>query len=109
MDVKAILIVEGGAPDGSSGSPAETVAGIPIAYLDVLGLPVLQHLLHRLRRFGVLGVTLISGSATEADPLREACCGALRIAPGASHWRTALASCRGSIPQVCGSGHGAGA
>lgn len=69
MDVKAILIVEGGAPDGSSGSPAETVAGIPIAYLDVLGLPVLQHLLHRLRRFGVLGVTLINGSATEADPL----------------------------------------
>ena len=54
MDVKAILIVGGAAADAAvDASPRETVGGMPIAYLDVLGLPVLQHLLHRLRRFGV--------------------------------------------------------
>ncbi len=93
MDVKAILLVGGAGTDALGGSPAETVAGIPIAYLDVLGLPVLQHLLHRLRRFGVLGVTLVSGGSTEADPLVKralARSGLPRVqAPGDQLWQAA--------------------
>ena len=54
MDVKAILIVGAPRPSAVADSPRETVGGVPIAYLDVLGLPVLQRLAapaSALRRF----------------------------------------------------------
>ncbi len=94
MDVKAILIVGGAAADAAvDASPRETVGGVPIAYLDVLGLPVLQHLLHRLRRFGVCDVTLISDAAADADSfMKRALAGAAlpRIqATGEQLWQTA--------------------
>jgi len=54
MDIRAILLVGGLAPE------AESIGGVPIAYLDVLGLPVVERVLRRLRHFGISETTLIS-------------------------------------------------
>ena len=62
MDVRAILMV-GGTQSGQE----ENIGGIPIAYLDVLGLPLVERVLRRLQHFGVCGITLIS-EAAQADP-----------------------------------------
>jgi NDP-sugar pyrophosphorylase family protein len=60
MDVKAILLI-GGGPDYShnASSPAELLGGIPLAHFDVLGLPVVEHMLRRLQSFGVSHATLL--------------------------------------------------
>ena len=68
MDVKAIVLVGGAATADGTLSPAETVAGVPIAYLDVLGLCVLQRLLQRLRRCGVSDVCLIGQALAHGEP-----------------------------------------
>ncbi len=57
MDIRAILLVSVLNDDAGA---TETVGGIPIAYLDVLGLPVIERVLRRLRQFGVCKTTLIS-------------------------------------------------
>jgi NDP-sugar pyrophosphorylase family protein len=63
MDIRAILLL--GAPD--SGTGTEKVSGIPIAYLDVLGLPVLTRVLQRLQHFGISKATLITEAPS--DPI----------------------------------------
>ena len=68
MDVRAMVLVGGRdtvAPNASA--KTETVGGIPIAYLDVLGLPVLQRVLQRLERFGIADATLIGHVSAEAE------------------------------------------
>ena len=68
MDIKAILLV-----GGNEGIRAtEMFGGIPLAYLDVLGLPVVERVLQRLQHFGVCDTTLISESAGQARILRSA-------------------------------------
>jgi len=59
MDVRALLLVGGGTKSGHE----DNIGGIPIAYLDVLGLPIVERVLQRLRRFGVCAATLISERA----------------------------------------------
>jgi hypothetical protein len=61
MDIRAILLVT--ASDKEDGA-SESVAGVPIAYLDVLGLPVVERVLRRMRHFGVCPATLISDLPT---------------------------------------------
>jgi NDP-sugar pyrophosphorylase family protein len=68
VDVKAILMIGGRSGDASALSPVETVAGVPIAFLDALGLPVVERVLQRLQQFGVSGVTLVSDAPAEAEP-----------------------------------------
>src|SRR5512133_3684983 len=63
MDIRAILLV--GAPDNST--PVEKVSGIPIAYLDVLGVPVIQRVLQRLRHHGISKATLVTEAVSEAE------------------------------------------
>lgn len=58
MDVRAIIIV---APPAEG--PAEQFAGIPIALLDVLGKPMVQHVAERLRRQGVDEVAIIAATS----------------------------------------------
>ncbi len=53
MDVRAMVIV--GGDEGGVFGP-----GSPIAFLDVLGRPVLQRVLDRLQRFGVGDATVVS-------------------------------------------------
>jgi NDP-sugar pyrophosphorylase family protein len=65
MDVKAIVMV-GGRPKGSS---SETIGGVPIAYLDVIGQPVLRRVLERLHKLGLSAVTLVSDAEGHAAPV----------------------------------------
>lgn len=64
MDIRAILLIGGAADD--TVTPTEKLNGVPLAYLDVLGLPVVERVLQRLRRFGIPTATLISDAAFEA-------------------------------------------
>jgi NDP-sugar pyrophosphorylase family protein len=91
MDVRAILIVGDANPEPVAGSRVETIGGVPIAYLDVLGMPVLRRILDRLRRCGVTGATLITDASLDAEPfLKRAISGAAvsRVnAPGEQLWQ----------------------
>jgi hypothetical protein len=61
MDIRGILLVGG----VTSNDGAERIAGVPIACLDALGVPVVQRVLRRLRHFGVCKTTLISDVSAE--------------------------------------------
>ena len=63
MDIRAILLVGGvaGEPAGAN----ERISGVPIAYLDSLGVPVVERVLRRLRRFGICTTTLISDAGED--------------------------------------------
>ncbi len=63
MDIKAILIV-----GGSTSGHEENIGGVPIAYLDVLGMPIVQRVFQRLESFGVSGATIISPASGEGEP-----------------------------------------
>ena len=68
MDIRAILLI--GAPD--SGPQVEKVSGIPTAYLDALGLPVVQRVLQRLRHYGINKATLVAESMPNAASFAHA-------------------------------------
>jgi len=91
MDIRAILLVGGVTAEGAG--VCEKIGGVPIAYLDALGQPVVDRVLCPLRHFGVPTITLISEPATEtasldgfARPDRQ-----LRhvVAPGNELWEAA--------------------
>jgi len=65
MDIRAILLVSAASREDAGAT--ESVGGIPIAYLDVLGLPVIERVLRRLRRFGICQTTLISDLPAESS------------------------------------------
>ena len=65
MDIRAILLVS--AADRDEAGATESIAGVPIAYLDVLGLPVAERVLRRLRRQGICKATLISDLPQESS------------------------------------------
>ena len=64
MDIRAILLVGGLAADPSE--PIESMGGVPIAYLDALGLPVVERVLRRLHHYGICKTTLISDAPADA-------------------------------------------
>lgn len=78
MDVKAVILVGGARTEGS-----EQLGGVPLAFLDVLGEPVLQRVIDRLEKFGVSGTAVITEAPVSAAPLAR---GSLR--PGL-HWAEA--------------------
>ncbi|MGB7556160.1 MAG: hypothetical protein WBM04_17450 [Candidatus Korobacteraceae bacterium] len=88
MDIKAILMV-----GGSTSGQEESIGGVSIAYLDVLGMPVIQRVFQRLERFGVSGATIISQVPGEAEPFaRRARLHAgltWKQAPEGQFWQTA--------------------
>lgn len=57
MDIRAVVLIGGAASDDAP--TAETISGVPIADLDVLGLPVVDRVLQRLQRFGVCSISII--------------------------------------------------
>jgi len=67
MDVRAILLV-GGQPASAT---SETVGGVPIGFLDVLGDTVLGRVIARLQRFGISGMALVSETPTALPYARE--------------------------------------
>ena len=64
MDIRAIVLVGGVAGEDA----AERVAGVPIAYLDALGLPVMERVLRHFRRYGICAATLISDVPAASVP-----------------------------------------
>jgi len=63
MDVKAIILVGGGA------EASQRLGGIPIAFLDVLGEPVLQRVLNRLEHFGVSAAAVVADVSLAKAPV----------------------------------------
>ena len=64
MDVRAILIV---APPAGNAT-VENIAGVPLAFLDVLGRPVVLRVMDRLRKFGITRLSVINGWESAARP-----------------------------------------
>ena len=60
MDVRAIVLIGGAGSDVPAAQ--ERIGGVPFAYLDVLGLPVVERVQRRLQKFGVSCITFISDS-----------------------------------------------
>jgi len=61
VDIRALLLIGGAAGDGPQAS--ERVNGVAVAYLDVLGRPVLERVLERLRSYGITMATVIGEAA----------------------------------------------
>ncbi len=61
MDIRAVVVIGGVAADAADAT--ERVSGFATAYLDVLGLPVVERALDRLRRYGITTATLVSDAA----------------------------------------------
>ncbi len=62
MDVRAIILL---GPATLPNAP-ESLGGVPIALLDVLGRPMLHRVLDRLQRYGISGVTVIGDAGPNA-------------------------------------------
>ncbi|HKD83462.1 MAG TPA: hypothetical protein VKB58_01850 [Terriglobales bacterium] len=57
MDIRAVVLIGGAA---SNDAPTtETINGVPIADLDVLGLPVVDRVLQRLEQFGISAISTV--------------------------------------------------
>jgi hypothetical protein len=87
MDVKALIIV------GGAEAPAERVAGVPMAALDVLGRSVLHRVIDRLRAYAVSNTAVLCEPAAEVMKLCRRQVGseiAWPVFPGMSVWRAAL-------------------
>lgn len=78
MDIRAIVVIGGAAACNGSGSP-ETISGVPIAYVDVLGGSVVQRVLQRLRRCGISAITLVDDVTSEATPFAPAVVSGLEV------------------------------
>ena len=91
MDVRAIVLV--GAPsDGKNAFrvPAETIAGVPMALLDVLGKPVFHRVLDQIVRWGVTATTVVTELSSAASGLFERSAGAKHLEAGPEQlWRAA--------------------
>ena len=68
MELKALILV--GAPVGSS-TPQQTMAGVPLACLDVLGATALERIARRLKAAGISQLSLMSNVDTDARPHME--------------------------------------
>ena len=65
MDVKVLILV------GGDAVPAQQLAGAPVAFLDVLGEPVLQRVLDRLEHFGVSASAVVTDVPLSAAPTQR--------------------------------------
>lgn len=79
MDVRAIVLI--GRAEGDGARAPENIGGIPLAYLDVLGLPILERVRRRLVHFGVSCITFISDSPCDSGPFAHA----IDFAPSGPH------------------------
>lgn len=78
MDVKAIILV------GGEALPSRQLAGIPIAFLDVLGEPVVQRVLSRLEHFGVSAAAVVTEVPVSQTPMARG------SFPPSLHWTDAV-------------------
>lgn len=72
MDVSAILLIGSSlAEPDDEGGTEETVGGVPIAYLDVLGKPIVERVLLRLQHCGISRITLIGNLHVANEPFTQ--------------------------------------
>lgn len=67
MDLKAIILA-GGALSAGHVRPPEELAGVPLAFLDVLGQSVLERIVRRLRRAGITSISPVTSAGGVAQP-----------------------------------------
>jgi NDP-sugar pyrophosphorylase family protein len=79
MDIRALVLIGGALND--SDRRRENVGSIPLAYLDLLGLPVVERVQKRLAMFGVSCITFISDSPCDRGPFAHA----IAFAPSRPH------------------------
>jgi hypothetical protein len=63
VDLRAVLLVQ---PKAADRSRAETLGEVPIGLLPALGRPVVHHIIRRLGRSGVKGISVVSDPAVAA-------------------------------------------
>ena len=92
MDIRAIVLIGGAA----EGLPPQGIAKVPMAYLDVLGLPLVRRVLQRLDRFGVGNKTVIDSVSGEgAAFIRDMPFLPARVhAKGEQFWEVAQQTCQ---------------
>jgi len=66
MDIKAIVLITRPGKNISGSDTEETLGGVSMAYLDVLGLPIVERILMKLRQFRVSN-TILMGNFRTAD------------------------------------------
>ncbi len=79
MDVRAIVLI--GGAKGDAARAQESIGGMALAYLDVLGLPVVERVQRRLQSFGVSCITFISDAPCDGGPFAHA----IDFAPSMPH------------------------
>ena len=102
MDIKAILLV-----GGSTSGHEESFGGVPIAYLDVLGLPVVQRVFQRLRLWCLRGYDHQPGFR-RGRTVRAACAPACWPDVEAGSGRPILANGGEHLQRVCRGWRGTG-
>lgn len=68
MDLKAIVLVSPATACEPARANRGSFGDVPMAYLDVLGAPVLHRVVERLERVGTSTITLVNGAGGEARP-----------------------------------------
>lgn len=66
MDVRAILLIGAAQTDGAAGAASETVLGVPIPTVDVLGKPIVHRVAEQLLEGGVSAVNIIADADANA-------------------------------------------
>lgn len=79
MDVRAVVLIAGTNSDIPGAQ--ERIAGVPFAYLDVLGLSIVERVQRRLQNFGVSGITFISDAPCDSGEFAHA----MAFAPAQPH------------------------
>jgi len=82
MDVRAIVLI--GGARGDAAYARESLGEIPLAYLDVLGLSIVERVQRRLQRFGVSCITFISDAPADNGRFAHA----ISFAPSMPHVHT---------------------
>jgi hypothetical protein len=86
MDVRAIVVL--GASNFTCESPQEIIAGVPMAFADVLGKPVIFRVVENLKSNDVNSVTVITDAAAKGWPTGTATHGTWVQTPTDQLWRT---------------------
>ena len=86
MDVRAIVVL--GASHTSAETTSEAIAGIPIAFADVVGKPIIYRIVDDLRSNGVNLVTVITDAAIKEWPTGTGLYGTWVHAANDQLWRT---------------------
>lgn len=97
MDIRALLLVSGGTAGNGEAPQAGSIAGVPFAFLDVLGSTVLERVAQRLNAAGISQISVLTSAGQEAKTFVEQACFAARVnsvmVTGEEYWPAAEEVC----------------